>query len=358
MRTPTRIATLTLVTALAACSDPASTPGDTAGEAGSGDTTEVDDTAEVDAGSGEGSDGSGDVGPDAPPERPTVNQCFADILATAPDGSYDGPDYDQFEPVVGYHCLGTDHQDITGIQKVVFLGDSITVGTPPTYPEDYYRNVLTAALTERFGELVVDAEHAKFGARNDDLLREPHQQILMAFPEVEPLRTLVVITMGGNDVFAWAEAHAEGKTDEEIMAMVQEAVTDFDDAMRWFRQNPERFPNGVFVVFSNIYEYTDGTGDTTVCPLAATLGLTEPWPGGRAPVIWANEQYMRIAVEYGFDMIFLLENFCGHGLLYDDPSTQCYRGPDTEPWIDATCIHPNPAGHAEIARMVTAVVDE
>lgn len=32
------------------------------------------------------------------------------------------------------------------------------------------------------------------------------------------------------------------------------------EAVAWFRE-PGRFPNGVFAVFANIYELTDGTGD-------------------------------------------------------------------------------------------------
>jgi hypothetical protein len=41
-------------------------------------------------------------------------------------------DYEQFDPIIGSHCKGTNHQDIIDIERVVFLGDSVTVGTPPT----------------------------------------------------------------------------------------------------------------------------------------------------------------------------------------------------------------------------------
>src|SRR5258708_6468938 len=50
------------------------------------------------------------------------------------------PNYDQFNPKYPLtHCSGTNQQDITGVQKVVFLGDSVTVGTPPIATADYYR---------------------------------------------------------------------------------------------------------------------------------------------------------------------------------------------------------------------------
>ncbi len=54
----------------------------------------------------------------------------------------------------------------------------------------------------------------------------------------------------------------------------------------------------------------------------------------------------------------MLESFCGHGFYAGDPTNECYRGPDAEVWFDATCIHPNPAGHAAISDMVLDVVGE
>ncbi|MDP6933674.1 MAG: SGNH/GDSL hydrolase family protein, partial [Myxococcota bacterium] len=73
-------------------------------------------------------------------------QCFSQILD--PDGG--GPDYEPWDPTVASHCSGTDHQDIEGVERVVFLGDSVTVGTPPTDAEDWYRNLLAEQLAEEF----------------------------------------------------------------------------------------------------------------------------------------------------------------------------------------------------------------
>ncbi len=320
---------------------------------GEADPTDVSgDSALDDGGTDTLSDGSGmGDGPEPPPE--TVAECFADIMSE----ELGGPDYDQFDPSVGSHCFGTNHQDIQGVQKVVFLGDSVTVGTPPTLPEHYYRSRMVEALEERFGELEVGL-FAEFGARTDDLLLPSNQQLLMAFPEPEPLTTLVVMTVGGNDIFRWAETYADNGSIEEIETMADEAIRLMRDAVHWLVDDPERFPNGVFVIFSNIFEYTDATGDTASCALAEGIGLGEPWPEGRGPVIRFNESVMEIAVETGTDMIFMLEHFCGHGFHNDDPASQCYRGPDTERWFDFTCIHPTPEGHQEVADMFMAVVDE
>ena len=110
-----------------------------------------------------------------------------------------------------------------------------------------------------------------------------------------------------------------------------------------------------------MFEFTDATGDVSSCPAAGAAGFDEAWDDQQALedlVVWANEQFVEIAVSSGSDVIFMLEHFCGHGYHNDDPMSRCYRGPNTERWFDLSCIHPNPAGHTVIADMFMAVVEE
>jgi lysophospholipase L1-like esterase len=216
---------------------------------------------------------------------------------------------------------------------------------------------VTVGLRERFGP-VEEAECAAWGARTDDLLMEPHQQILNCFPGVEPRRTLVVMTVGGNDMSAIAKAAMDGDSDQETEAKVTSAIALLEEAVHYLVDDPARFPSGVFVIFSNIYEYTDGVGDLLSCPTAILAGLGGSWPQGRPHYLRVNEQFVRIARQTNTDVLFLLENFCGHGFHAGDPNNECYRGPDARTWFDLTCIHPNPEGHAAIADMLLAVVDE
>jgi lysophospholipase L1-like esterase len=302
--------------------------------------------------------------------------CFPDIF----DPAVPGPDYDQFAPDVGSHCLGTDHQDITGIERVVFLGDSVTVGSPPTPSASFYRSILADDLAEHFsleapsglwksanpltGKASLQdsgdfAACAKWGARTDDFL-EDSSQIADCLPESERgKRTLVVFTIGGNDVASFTKDGATAPY-EETLADVEEFILKLRDAVEWIKE-PGRFPNGVDVVFANMFEFTDGTGDTSSCAAANLAGFDEPWEHPEwleEFMIYANEEFMRIATDTGSDMIFLLETFCGHGFRNDDPTTRCYRGPDAERWFDLSCIHPNPTGHAKIAEMFLAVIAE
>lgn len=312
-------------------------------------------------------------------------RCFADIY----DPSTPGPDYDQFAPTVGSHCQGTDHQRIEGVERVVFLGDSVTVGTPPTVSGDYYRNRLAERLAQRFGldapglgwrtvNLVDGRSYdqdsgdfstcAKWGARTDDLLG-PNNQLERCFPASElGKRTLVIMTMGGNDIAHLTKEGAASRmpprTPAELQQETEQFVRYLRDAILWLKA-PGRFPSGVFVVFANPPEFTDGTAQVESCGLSTVAGFDDPWADPaqlESLVIWALEQYMAIAVETQTDLVWMLEGFCGHGFVATgpnaDPNNRCYRGPMTERWFDLTCIHPNPVGHGALADMFMAVIEE
>ncbi|MCB9663941.1 MAG: SGNH/GDSL hydrolase family protein [Alphaproteobacteria bacterium] len=319
---------------------------------------------------------------DTAPPPPTASSCFDGAFLNPPQA---GPEYDQFGPVVGRHCAGTHHQAIDGIERVVFLGDSVTMGTPPTQQAKYYRNQLAAALAREFGlrapglawqapdllstlslkESGDFANCARFGARTDDLQRDGNM-VELCFPESKrDKRTLVVMTMGGNDIAAITQAGLAGQATDEIWEEVRGFVGLQEDALRWLTEDPTRFPGGLFVVFANLHEFTDGTGDTSSCTLFAISdllgigGFGGSWQDPTAledMVIWANEQYLRMAVETKTDMVFMLENFCGHGWRHDDPTAPCYRGPGTPRWLDLTCIHPNATGHTALTALFMSTI--
>jgi lysophospholipase L1-like esterase len=258
------------------------------------------------------------------------------------------PDYDPFEPVMGSHCKGTNHQDIAGVQKLVILGDSISQGTPPTPSNQFYRNVLADKLSAKFPDLVVE-ECAENGARMSDLAG----QIDACFPGVEPLTTLVVMTMGGNDAVNWATndlSQEEAEADAEVIAgELRDAVATLQD--------PAKFPAGSYFIFTNVYEYTDGTADLDSCPTAGLAGLSGTYYAGATALAKLQELYMEVAVDTQTDMVLMGEEFCGHGYNRDETNT-CYVGPDAENWFDLTCIHPTPTGHGVIADLFELVVDE
>ncbi len=331
-------------------------------------------TSTGDGTTGDGTTGDGTTGGD-----PGTIEC---LLEPFVNDNVIMLDYAQYDPVIGSHCKGTNHQDITDIERVVFLGDSVTVGTPPTPANQEYRARLADALVDRFGlmppnglwdqynpidgkAVVKDSGDfsscAEWGARTDDFIEDGTQVADCFPPDLFDKRTLVITTMGGNDIAAIAKDGANGKPYDQVMVDAENAVARMREMAHWLIDDPNKFPNGVFLVFANVYEFTDGTADVTSCPAAGLGGFDKPWaePQKLADLmLWFNEQYMDIAVETGTDMIFMLENFCGHGFKADDPTAPCYRGPGQETYFDLTCIHPTPKGHEVITDMFTAVVDE
>lgn len=335
----------------------------------------------------------GAVTPDAGGPTTIAGRCFPHMQKLP----VPAPSYDALGPVVGSHCLGTNHQAITGIQRVVFLGDSVTVGVPNlsislasfglpagagTSETAFYRNKLADALAVRFGLpapgplwRLVDITNgvalqrssgpfsscAKWGARTDDILLDPQRQLETCIPPADRgLKTLIVMTVGGNDLDSLTQSALKGATRPQLEAQATKIANYLDDAIAWIK-SPGRFPNGVSVIFGNMYEFTDGTGDTSSCPAAqlAGFGAPPPDPITLSDVVYRmQERLMKIAVKYGVDMIWMLEHFCGHGWRKDDPTSACYRGPGAERYFDLSCTHPSVAGHQKLVEMFTAVVDE
>ena len=170
------------------------------------------------------------------------------------------------------------------------------------------------------------------------------------------------MTVGGNDIASVAQDGLDGIDYALIWDDVEGFVQLMREAIEWFDDPPGKFPNGVYVLFSNMFEFTDGTGHTEACPLAGLAGYGADWDDPTVladMVIYANEQYASIAVETQTDMIFMLEEFCGHGFYHDNQLAPCYRGPGTQLWFDTlSCIHPNTLGHDYISQMFMNVVNE
>ena len=420
------------------------------------------DTDESDADEGDG-------GVDA--DEPLISElCFADIF----EEDAFGPQYDRFEPAVGDHCAGTNHQDITGVEQVVFFGDSVTQGTPNDDHllcidnEHFYRNLLADWLAEHFqldkgdpvewgqwrtyscaynGEPGLQRSGdfkncAKWGGRTDDFLGDVHcqqrdpedreyccqtccaggecadggacprganqlrddevcgiardKQIFRCLPDGgSDRRTLFVFTMGGNDIAKIAQEGAEidpetpeGQAEIDagypsVWALAYRTIAYLEQAVA-FLKDPQRFPSGSFVVFGNPFEFTDGTGQVSACSPdninipgigeldISALGLNLAELGGFGEwarpeiqeeiVVWVLEEYMRVAVEYQADLVWMLEHFCGHGFVATGPEAdtenRCYREDDPSVWFDITCIHPNDAGHHAIYSLFRDVIQE
>ena len=400
--------------------------------------------------------------PDAGLNAVTAAGCFEDIE----DPQRAGPDYDQFDPIVGAHCSGTNHQDIEGVERVFFWVIQSPMGRNDLHPvcldnDHFFRVRLANWLSERFDLSKGDPLEweqweaysclydglaglrtsgdfwncARWGARVDDFMGRvqtnnvpeeeraafcadccagglcgddnrcqrsaastgldgrcgtPDKALFECVPEGQiEERTLFVMTIGGNDVAEFTKRGGEftmetpeGRAEIEagypsIRAMVDEALIYLEEAVRYMK-DPERFPNGSYVVIGGPFEFTDGTGRVDACqpasieiPFVGELDLSALALDVAALVglqNWANpdmqreiisdflEGYMRIMVEYQVDYVWVLEHFCGHGYVAagrdPDMNNHCYREDDPTLWFDASCTHPNDDGHAALFRLL------
>ena len=152
---------------------------------------------------------------------------------------------------------------------------------------------------------------AEWGARTDDIIQP---QLMRCAPKPQDTPTLIVMTVGGNDMFVAAQKLLNGESIDAANAVVDRSIQHLEEAMQWIRDEaPTRFPAGVYVVFTNVYEFTDATGDLSSCPSSELLGFDGTVPEMKTAYVHAAEQYMRVAVDSGFDLVMLMEHFVGMG---------------------------------------------
>ena len=207
------------------------------------------------------------------------------------------------------------------------------------------------------------ANCSKWGARTDDLDSD-NTQIDDCIPEDQRgVHNLVIMTVGGNDLYSLLDDIKTGTVDEATMrATWQEAIDDLSDAIHGLKDDPAAYPGGVSVIVANIFDVTDevGAADIADCVGAQVIGLSEPLldPLTAELAIQWQESLLDLSVETGIDVAFMGENFCGHGYNWDDTTGRCYRGGDSNIYFDASCEHPTAYGHAAIAELMLGVIDE
>jgi lysophospholipase L1-like esterase len=145
---------------------------------------------------------------------------------------------------------------------------------------------------------------------------------------------LVTVTSGGNDLRAAAPDAVKGTDGMYITAL----TTNIDGFLAAITAS-DRFGSGVevYVLFANIYDPTDKTGDFTTCPFPLTLynspnavPIFNRW---NMPFTSELPKYHNSVVEPLYDA------FLGHGIH------------DMDNWFFNDCIHPNTKGHHQLRRL-------
>lgn len=241
------------------------------------------------------------------------------------------------------------------VARVVFLGDSITAGYGIANQEVSYTELLVANaddawpgfagddLTARYGAPeVIDVSRS--GAETPDILDRqiPNLDEALDGPASGP--TLVFVTIGGNDMTgALVTPGALDTVADDIEANIREIATELND--------PARFPDGVLLSLTNVYEPTDGEGQADQCFMGLDVSGVEPVLDD------VNARTLALAQEIGFAWVDLRGHFRGHGWNHERTSMDAYDADDPTRWFQEDCIHPNKRGHHEIRRLFLAASD-
>lgn len=234
------------------------------------------------------------------------------------------------------------------LDRVVFLGDSITFGYGINTTDNQYKNLLVENndrrwpdftgddLTGRFGAPeVLDA--SRNGAETDDLVG----QIDTLRSQGTDGHTAVFVTIGGNDlVGALTTPGALDSIGATVEANIAEAVDELQAL----------YPDSS-VLFTNVYEPTDGEGQTNACFMGLTVEAAEP------ALQDTNGRLLALAKDREFAYVDLRGHFLGHGHNHARETIEAYDSDDPTLWLQDDCIHPNARGHHELRRLFLAALD-
>ncbi len=180
---------------------------------------------------------------------------------------------------------------------------------------------------------------------------------LWHFKQIQELPTqppevlgVVVMTTGGNDLI-----HNYGQTPPQECAMYGASL---EQAKIWIQNFEKRldqmifdinkkFPGGCHIFLANIYDPSDGTGDTK----AFFTGLPS-WPDGVAILKVYNDIISNCARKYDYvHLVNIHDVFLGHGIHCRKFWLKNYQFHDPHYWYYMNIEDPNPRGFDAIRRL-------
>jgi lysophospholipase L1-like esterase len=244
-------------------------------------------------------------------------------------------------------------------QKQVLLlgiGDSVTAGfgAPEGYsyfdrliknPPDDSCDIMGRSLSVVFPELTAQ-NIAVSGSVSAQHLKKIHE-----FSRQPPdVLGVVVITTGGNDLI-----HNYGRSAPKECAMYGATL---EIAQPWIRNYKERlermifgiaekFPGGCHIFMANIYDPSDGTGNTNKW----LTGLPY-WPDGLRILAEYNKIIAQCAEDHeNVYLVDIYSSFLGHGIHCRKFWQKHYHSGDPYYWYHMNIEDPNPRGYDAIRRL-------
>ncbi|MFT4623823.1 MAG: lysophospholipase L1-like esterase [Myxococcota bacterium] len=236
--------------------------------------------------------------------------------------------------------------------RVVYLGDSITAGVGASKNSLAYTALLAedrSAKWSDYADLDLESTFSAIevvdvsvgGATTNSLINGQLPALDAQLGATASGETIVVMTIGGNDAQNALNPLVEPR--EILDALIANIEIIVDDLQA-------RFPDGVYIYATNVYEPTDGVGTYAGCFFG--ISFLE-----RLPELYrAEDEFRSLAERKGFAAIDLRGHFEGHGFNAGDSSIEAYDAEDPSLWFEDDCIHPNDRGHHELRRLFHAAI--
>jgi lysophospholipase L1-like esterase len=235
------------------------------------------------------------------------------------------------------------------------MGDSITAGAGASSTSKEYPQLLQVNdsgawpgfddldLETSFPGIVDVIDVSVPGATLSSLENQqiPELESLLSFPVSG--QTIIVMTIGGNDAQMALIPFADAD------AIMNEALKDFESITDWFL-DPAHFADGAYLYASNLYEPSDGTGQSQ-CFFGFDYG------DRISSLEELNLGLYDMGMDKGFAVVDSWRHFSGHGFNASDSSVYGYDEADPTNWFASDCIHPNDQGHHEFRRLFHAAIE-
>jgi len=241
--------------------------------------------------------------------------------------------------------------------RAIYLGDSITSGIGASRADLAYRDLLLdnapdAWPQERDLRAVwpgIERVDVSFpGATSSTMLTRQIPRLLEQLPGPVQGESVVIFTIGGNDMQgAMVQLVTAGEIAAE--AIVGTLIDNLTETLDHFADR-ERYPDGVTIYFTNVYDPTDDVGQADECFLGLDINPL------REALFPGNAAMRALAEQRGVAMLDMYSRFQGHGVYHFDRENLSYNADDPTRWFADDCIHPNDRGHHEIRRMIADAV--
>jgi lysophospholipase L1-like esterase len=242
------------------------------------------------------------------------------------------------------------------------LGDSVTAGYGASPGHSYFDRLVANPPDEWadvkgrcLASVLPNLATKNLAVSGTTSLQHAHDELSQLAESYPDTMGIVVMTSGGNDLI-----HDYGRSPPREGAMFGATL---EQARPWIDAFEKRlgsmldrihatFPAGCHIFIANIYDPTDGVGDSTMAGLP-------PWPDGLAIHKAYNDIIARCAADRSFvHLVDMHAAFLGHGIHCTQFWREHYQPSDPHYWYYENLEDPNDRGYDAIRRLFLLKIAE